>query len=94
MQRPTGDDGYRSTYVPQLLSSKVLDKASDQGAFTHFGGPDYYDHNRRGFQGSPVYEGDMMFFHLYVLGPTRKEGPWKKHLSCTEIDNITSYSYF
>lgn len=68
----TGDDGDRSTDVPQLLPGEVFDQAADKGAFSHLGGPDNYNHNWRGFQRSPVHEGDVMFFGLYVLSPTGK----------------------
>jgi len=86
--RPTGDDGHGSTDVAELLPGEVFDQAADQGAFPHFGGPDYYNYNWRGFQGSPVYKGDVVLFGLYVLGPKRKKKMATKSLLLLSMNYV------
>lgn len=68
----TRDNGYRSAYLPKLLSGEVFDQAADQGALSHLRGADYDNHNWGRFQGSAVDYWDVMFFGLYVLGPEDK----------------------
>lgn len=63
---------HRSTDVRKLLPCEAFDQASNEGAFAHFWRSHHHYNNRRGFQGGPVYQRNVMFLCFNILSPTKQ----------------------